>query len=670
MIIEKVKPAISILTIVISSAVVTPVYSAPSSQKDGIEEAEFYSPYVTQNYPNNVYFGDTHLHTNLSVDAYNFANKLGPEVAYRFAKGEEVIASNGMKVKLRRPLDFLVIADHASNVGLMTSLEEEDPSVLKTDIGRRWYTKLQEVKSLEKSDFEESRKLAMAMFMDGFVEEEVVDSVFLKSVWKKNVALADKHNAPGQFTALIGYEWTGWYYNLHRVVIFKDDADLAGKVIPFSQYDSIDPEDLWSYLADYEKTTGGEVLAIPHNGNLSTGVMFALQDAKGNVLSKEYAKMRSRWEPLYEVTQIKGDGETHPVVSPNDEFADYETWALTELSDVDEQEVRSLRDPKARAAEYKNWFRMWESQTNFDWARQFEYARPALKIGLQQQAKIGVNPFKFGMIGSTDAHTSLASADEDNFWGKAPWYYVEQQPSKERVKNLLINDIKNRTHSASGYAAVWAHENTRDSLFAAMKRKETYATTGPRMKVRFFGGWNYNTGDALRPNLAKIGYSGGVPMGGDLTNAPNGKSLRFLIRAVKDPDGANLDRVQVIKGWHDKNGELHEKVYNVALSDDRVEDKNGIVPIVGSTVDISDASYTNSIGDPELAVVWTDPDFDARELAFYYVRVIEIPTPRWTAYDAKFFKIKDIPAEVPMVTQERAYTSPIWYSPSENLEGR
>ena len=400
-------------------------------------------------------------------------------------------------------------------------------------------------------------------------------------------------------------------------------------------------------------------MAIPHNGNLSEGVMFALEDASGSPLSKKYAETRSRWEPLYEVTQIKGDSETHPLLSPRDEFSDFETLFKNKRIQNMGEDAKILR----KLATYNHWVESNSREGNKDWRRTYEYARSSLRLGLQQQSKLGVNPFKFGMIGSTDSHTSLATADEDNFWGK----HAETEPHPKRVTSgwrpAIDSGWPGWRMNAAGYAAVWAEENTREALFAAMKRKEVYASTGPRMTVRFFGGWDYQTEDAFKPNLASVGYKKGVPMGGDLTHAPEETSPNFLIRAVKDPDGANLDRVQIIKGWHDKSGDLHEKVYNVALSDDRKENWRGKVKPVGTTVVIEDASYTNSIGDPELAVVWTDPDFDKDELAFYYVRFLEIPTPRWTAYDAKYFAIKDIPDEVPMVTQERAYTSPIWYTP-------
>jgi len=620
-----------------------------------------YSPHVNQNYPTSVFFGDTHLHTSLSVDAYNFGNKqLGLEEAYRFAKGELVTAHNGMSVRLRRPLDFLAVADHASNMGVMQGLEQENSSLLSSSMSKRWALRLNEISKNSETNPAKMVKLSQKLFVSGFIEGEAANDGFRYSVWKRVTALADKHNAPGRFTAMIGYEWTQVFHNLHRVVIFKDGADKAGEIIPFSQYDSSDPENLWAYLEEYEVKTGGEVLAIPHNGNQSKGVMFALEDAKGNLFSREYAKTRNRWEPLFEAVQIKGDSETHPILSPDDEFADFERMSSDKI--LFEEAKRNRGDTS-----YDYWVEKHSQESDTNWMRTYEYARSGLKLGLKQQAKLGVNPFKFGMIGSTDSHTSLATADEDNFFGKM----TEAEPNVKRITSGWRPLLPGKWPSigwrmnAAGYAAVWAEENTRESLFAAMKRKEVYATTGPRMTVRFFGGWKYGKDDALRPDLASIGYDNGVPMGGDLTNAPKGKSPNFLIRAVKDPDGANLDRVQIVKGWHDKRGELHEKIYNVALSDGRKENRKGKVKPVGTTVNIKDASYTNSIGDPELAVVWTDPDFDKDELAFYYVRVLEIPTPRWTAYDAKYFGIKDIPDEVPMVTQERAYTSPIWYTPSD-----
>ena len=628
-----------------------------------------YSPNADQSYPNNVYWGDTHLHTNLSWDAYASIKKLGPDEAYRFAKGQGIALPNGMTAKLKRPLDFLVVADHAANMGLMQGLEREDADLLDSGVGRAWISQLKDITAIADVDMKKSTELALALRKDIALSVDALNKgSYLLSTWEKTAKLADKHNTPSQFTAFIGYEWTPLNYDIHRAVIFKDDSQKALQLMPFTRNDSSDPEMLWAHLERYEALTGGEVFAIPHNGNISQGVMFALEDANGNALSSDYAKARSRWEPLFEVTQNKGDSEVHPKLSLTDEFADYETVVVNLPEPVDSSS--DDKNTEAVLRHYDSWIKKNRQQQDKTWRYQYGYARSGLKLGLQEHAKLGVNPFKFGMIGSTDSHTALSGVEEDNFW--AQLFYGQ---NKNRLtegwygwglrKNADIFGFFARAwqKSAAGYAGVWAEENTRESLFAAMKRKEVYASTGPRITVRFFGGWDYQPADAFKPNLAEIGYEKGVPMGGDLSNAPDNKSPNFLIRAVRDPDGANLDRVQVIKGWHDTKGELHEKIYDVALSDSRKPNWRGKIKPVGSTVDIQNASYTNSIGDPELAVVWQDPDFNKHELAFYYVRVLEIPTPRWTAYDVKRFGLKDIPEEVPMVTQERAYTSPIWFAP-------
>ena len=393
-----------------------------------------------------------------------------------------------------------------------------------------------------------------------------------------------------------GYEWTPATRdtkspNFHRNIIFEGGPGKACQLLPFSIQDSRNVEDLWAHLDRYERETGGKVLAIPHNGNLSNGRMFLPVDFDGNPIGVEYARTRERWEPIYEMTQIKGDAETHPVLSPNDEFADFETWPRGERPHI--------LPPEERPADFAE-------------RKRHEYARSALMVGLDLQASLGVNPFKFGMIGATDAHTGLATADEDNWWGKHTM--VEANPYRA---------LTTWHYASGGYAAVWARDNTRESIFAAMRRREVYATTGPRMIVRFFGGFDFEAADADRADLAATGYAKGVPMGGDLTAAPAQQSPRFLIRAIKDPDGANLDRVQIVKGWRDRDGRTHERVYDVALSDDRKPTARGNAEPVGNTVD--GASYDNSIGDPELAIVWTDPDFDAGALAFYYVRVLQIP---------------------------------------------
>ena len=463
-----------------------------------------------------------------------------------------------------------------------------------------------------------------------------------KSTWDDTIKAAEEANDPGRFTAFIGYEWTSLVKgnNLHRVVMYRDNGSRAGLMEPYTTVPplgSTNPVDLWKWMAEYEKRTAGQVLAIAHNGNLSNGIMFPEEKAFGTKLGKSYVENRARWEPLYEVTQIKGDGEAHPFLSKNDEFADYETWAIGNLDLSVLKKNEMLRG---------------------------EYAREALKIGMRLEEKLGTNPYQFGMIGSTDSHTGLATAEEENFFGK----HSGGEPNMDRFKHPMakMGDVEYQGYLpvASGWAAVWAEENTRASIFDAMQRKETYATTGSRMIVRFFGGWEYDKQDANSRLPARVGYAKGVPMGGNLPATPKGKKApTFLVAALKDPIGGNLDRVQIIKGWLDAKGKLHEKVYDVAWSGNRKPDANGKLPSVGNTVDVGNATWTNTIGTTELISVWKDPAFDAKQSAFYYARVIEIPTPRWTAYDAKYFKVK-MPKEVPMTTTERAYTSPIWYMPN------
>jgi len=596
-----------------------------------------YSPYLNYNYPDRVFFGDTHLHTSYSTDAGMFGNTLGPDEAYRFAKGETVTSSTGLRTRLLRPLDWLVVADHAENIGLSPMIAESDANLLKSDWGR------------EIHDLVRAGKLGDAYAMWGGGVTTRVDPLagmeeLTRSMWERVTGAAEDHNNPGQFTAFIGFEWssTPKGNNLHRNVIFRDGKDLADRTVPFSVYDSDDPEDLWRWMETYEATTGGNVLALANNGNLSNGLMFDDVTFTGReALSADYATRRMRWEPLYEVTQMKGDGEAHPILSPNDEFADFETW--------DKGSFGSAKDPDMIPR---------------------EYAREALKRGLKYEAELGVNPFKFGMVGSTDSHTSLATTTEDNFFGKVSAVEPTAEPVRfEEMITGYLPDPEGRDYtirhyktSASGLAAVWARENTRRALWDAMKRKEVFATTGTRLRVRIFAGWDFAPEEVDRWDFAKQGYSRGVPMGGDLKNAPDGKAPVLMVRSIRDPDGANLDRVQIIKGWLGSDGETQEKVYNVAWSDGRKLDADGKLPPVGNTVDVEAASFTNSIGEPMLFAYWTDPDFDADESAFYYVRVLEIPTPRWTTYDAKFFGV-DLPEGVPASIQERAYTSPIWYTP-------
>ncbi len=600
-----------------------------------------YSPYPEKDFPNNVYFGDTHLHTSYSTDAGMLGNILGPEEAYRFARGEEVIQSHGLRAQLVRPLDFLVIADHSENLGLAPMIAESHPDLLASEWGRRVHDLVKSGRGTEAFD-------AWLVPMSAR-EDPLPSEAIMRSMWQRLTGVADEYNEPGLFTALIGYEWTSVPNgnNLHRVLVFRDDSEKANQVIPFSQYDSVDPEDLWNWMADYEQNTGGHILAAAHNGNLSNGLMFDdVTLTGGRPLDRDYAERRMRWEPIYEVTQMKGDGEAHPILSPDDEFADFETWDKGSFGPVPKTESMLPR----------------------------EYAREAYKRGLAYEVQLGVNPFKFGMIGSTDAHTSLATTREENFFGKVEPLAPSAEP--DRFYEVILGRLPSTDGSeieqyawqtsASGLAAVWARENTREAIWDAMARKEVYATSGTRLRVRVFGGWDYDAADLDRSDFAEHGYQNGVPMGGDLSDAPSGAAPRIMVRAVRDADGANLDRVQVIKGWLDADGETQEKIYDVAVSDGRAigPDGRSRVP-VGNTVNVEEASYTNAIGDPYLTAFWEDPDFDPAVRAFYYVRVIEIPTPRWTTHDANVFGV-EIPVGAPTSIQDRAYTSPIWYTPGSS----
>ncbi len=601
-----------------------------------------YSPWAGRSYPTRPLFGDTHLHTALSFDAGMVGASLMPEDGYRFAKGEEVTSNTGLRVKLSRPLDFVVVADHSDNLGFAPDFFAGAPNILAVPKGKRWYDMVQEGR------IGEAFSELLVDFGDGTFPEELKyqpGNPAFASAWELIIDAAEEANDPGRFTALIGYEWTSMPNgdNLHRNVIYRGDGDEAIQKLPYTTEEPLgsdDPRDLYQWMADYEEKTGGRLLAIAHNGNVSNGTMFpVIEPNTGREIDLAYAEARQRFEPLYEVTQSKGDSEAHPFLSPNDEFADYETWDFGNMG------LTAAKEPEML---------------------QYEYARSALRNGLMLGEKLGENPYQFGLVGSTDSHLGIPAIEEDNFFGKS----AMSEPSADRWDHVFVENeaaglrVMNWESMASGYAAVWATENTREAIFDAMQRRETYATTGSRMVVRFFGGWNFEAADAHNRAPARIGYRKGVPMGAVLTEAPDGAAPTFLVAALKDPIGANLDRIQIIKGWLDRRGNTHEKVYDVVWGDAesrRIGD-DGKLGTVGSTVDVLNATWTNTIGDSELIAVWEDPDFDPSQHAFYYARVIEIPTPRWTAYDAKFYGVK-MDDEVPMVTTERAYTSPIWYTP-------
>lgn len=591
-----------------------------------------YSPGVRfHDNPKSLLWGDTHLHTNLSADAYMENNRtLSPEDAYRFARGDIVEASSGQKAALKVPLDFLVVADHSEFIGLFAGVAAADSEILDSSLGERWreYYEQGDIKKM----FAEFQSMVM-----GKVEDESTPEV-KNSIWRRVAETADRYNEPGSFSALIGYEWSSSpdANNLHRVVIYRDGAETATQMLPFSAVDSKDPEALWQFMERYEENTGGSILAIPHNGNLSNGLMFSPNNFRGEPIDSRYAETRARWEPVYEVTQIKGDGEAHPKLSPDDEFADYETW------DTGNFNVSGMGKKKQ------------------DGMLQYEYARSALKLGLKLETDIGANPFQFGMIGSTDAHTSLPAVEEDNFFGK----FVESEPVSGRLNSKMKwLGWPNAMISSSGLAAVWARDNTREEIFDAMRRREVYATTGSRIALRLFAGWDYAPEDAQRPDYVDYAYASGVPMGGELHKAPVDKAPALLVVAAKDPNGANLDRIQIVKGWQDEDGSLQEKVYDVAVSDQRtIDPSTGRAQALPSSVDTERATYRNDRGAVELATVWIDPDFDRHEKAFYYARVLEITKPRWTAYDAAHFNTSPEPG-IEMTTQDRAYSSPIWYKP-------
>lgn len=632
----------SLLCLVI--ALPTSSYAAAAGQQAPDSNTRPYSPYADITYPTDVYFGDTHVHTALSGDAGGAGTTLMPDDAYRFARGEQVISNTGLPVKLERPYDFYMITDHSDAMGMITDLIAGAPNIMADPTGREMH-----------EAFKQGGKVAMqatqrliSQFAQGTLSPALnyqPGNPAYARVWGELIQAAEDFNNPHHFTTFIAYEWTSLVKgnNLHRNVIFRDGPERASQVVPYTTtppQGSPNPRDLWAWLQAYEDKTGGQITAIPHNGNLSNGMMFALQDdfADGAPYDKAYAETRQKWERLYEVTQLKGDGEAHPLLSNEDEFADYDNWDWGNL------DLTQAKTPAMLPG---------------------EYARSGLLRGLELQAKLGINPFKFGMIGATDNHVGLSTVDDDNFFGKFPLY--EPNPGRvlheARGNEKLGLGYKGWRYSSSGLTALWSTDNTRGALFDAMQRREAYATTGPRIRVRFFGGWQYEQDDLRHRDLARIGYGKGVPMGSDLAApAPGASAPRFLVYAQRDPMGANLDRVQVIKGWLDARGKPREKVYDVAWSGGRKPGANGKLPAVGDTVDLAIPSWTNTIGAAELGSVWTDPEFDPKLRAFYYARVIEIPTPRWTAYDRVKFKL-DLPAEVPLKTQERAYTSPIWYNP-------
>ena len=598
-----------------------------------------------------VYFGDTHLHTTYSFDAFLNQNfTADPDTSYRWAKGEPVIHPfNRTRVQIGTPLDFLVVSDHAEMLGVMRAIRGE--TIQWEDVGlyasfKRWLA----VRQLNEALDEGTGRAFFARFLPKSAAVKGGDPVAdinnniggiaifgdtsntSSDAWEDIIGAAERHNEPGVFTSLLGWEWSSLPTgaNLHRIVVTPDGGDKASQYIPFGSDQSQYPEDLWQWLADTGERTNSRFISIPHNSNISKGYMFAETTVKGQPITADYARTRMKWEPITEITQIKGDSETHAKFSPDDEFADFETYDYYIQTTKNNTEISPG-----------------------------DYIRPALKLGLALEQKVGANPYKFGFIGSTDAHSGLASPEENNFQGKMA---ADSTPETKAPALGNPTGASGWDMSASGLAAVWASENSREAIYAAFKRKETYATSGPRLRVQFFAGWDFPAGAEASDDFAAIGYQHGVPMGGDLAGTDSGAAPQFLVRAVKDPVDANLDRVQMVKGWVDAAGEQHEMVYNIDWSGDRQLDADGKLPAVGNTVDLKSARYTNTIGQAEFAVKWTDPDFDPAQSAFYYARVLQIPTPRNGLYDSLALGL-DNPPRGAKAIQERAYTSPVWYTP-------
>lgn len=620
-----------------AESVTTDAGSIDSKQVARFFQQKGYSPYAGRAYSTRPLWGELHLHTSWSADAIAAGTRVGPDEALRYAEGKEITSSTGQAVRLSRPYDWMMVADHSDAMGVMSAVLEGKSSLMTDPTLKRWHEGMQ-------AGGEDASKVVMEIITlqgQGKLPEAMTDTKVQMDTWKDMTEIVESHNKPGTFTALIGYEWTSNYgggNNLHRNIVYRDGKALADQVRPLTTFDTEIPNQLWDWMQGYEEKTGGQVLAVPHNGNLSNGLMFSTETPDGKPIDAKWAEARARWEPLYEVTQSKGTSEQHPSLAPADEFANFEIWDKGNLNVVPKEPGMIER----------------------------EYAREALKNGLKLEEEFGTNPFKFGLVGSTDDHTGISSAEENNFFGKFP----ASEPSAERSTGNAFDfegrTVKDWQLGASGLTAVWAEENTRASIWDAMKRKEVYATTGTRMLVRFFGGWDFKPEDVLSRNPGAVGYGKGVPMGGDLTTPDNGaKAPSFLVAALKDSFSGNLDRIQIIKGWLDKEGKPQEKVYNVVWSGDRKLDKDGNLPSIGNTVDVANATWTNTIGSSELITVWQDPDFDPSLKAFYYARVIEIPTPRWTAYDKAYFADAKFSDEVPMTVTERAYTSPIWYTPSK-----
>ena len=605
-----------------AASATTPGASSAQSEppKNPAASAQSQAAALVGNPERDVFFGQTHIHTSWSLDAYVIGTRTGPEESYQYAMGEPIDHPGGYKVKLARPLDFQGVTDHAEYVGMVSLANDPNSPISKLPIAAK-------LKVNKPEDVGTVFKFLASSLAKNEPIKDLLKPELMATVWKQNIEIAEKYYKPGKFTTFVAYEWTAApnNRNMHRNIFFRDSKKVP--LMPFSAIDSSHPEDLWAWM-DGQRKAGNEVLAISHNANLSDGMMFPVDvDSKGRPIDAAWAKERLDNEPLSEVRQIKGTSETHPTLSPNDEFADYELMSY--LIGVDNSTSRPHGS----------------------------YIREAYENGLAMQVARGYNPYKFGMVGASDSHDTAAAYTQSNFFGGHAFADATPQARLAGKSESGMEILKTGT---SGLAGVWAEKNTRESIFDAMRRRETYGTTGVRIKVRLFGGWDYKDTLLDESDWVKTAYRDGVPMGADLL-PKKGAAPTFIVWAVKDPDDANLDRIQIIKGWT-KGGKTFEHVYDVAWSDGRKPDKSGEVPAVKSTVDIKNASYTNTVGAVELKKVWHDPDFDPTLHAFYYVRVLQIPTPRWSTYDAKALGVPP-PSRVSPTVQERAWTSPIWYTP-------
>jgi hypothetical protein len=604
------------------------VFLALSVSIAGAQEAVG-RPGRSANEPNplkNVYFGEQHLHTSASPDAFAVGTRGNWDDAYNYALGKEVkLSTTGQTIKKRTPYDFVGITDHSEYYGVMPMLI--DP---KNPLSKSAFAKKLQDPNAKMTDPTSAVSLILRSILTSIPMEEYVTPEMLKTNWAAFVKTANKYNDPGKFTAFISYEWTSIPNgrNMHRNVYFRDDT---GPAVPFSSFDSYYPEDLWTYQ-EIQRNMGHENLAIPHNGNVSDGWMFSPNEFLGGPMDARYARRQALNEPLFEMLQTKGTSDTHPALSPNDEFADFELF----------NNMINVGQP---------------SQIRYGFFRQ------GLAEGMLLEEKLGSNPYKMGLVGGADSHSAYSNNEEFGFHGSHG--ATDDTPQKRLNPAMSPSGEPAAIVSTAGLTAVWAEENTRASLFDSMKAKETYGTSGTFIRLRFFGSWGYSKNLTTGRDFVKKAYAGGVTMGQDLPKMPKkAKAPTFAVWALKDPESGNLDRVQIIKSFVNKWGRPGEKIYDVAISDGRKVGADGKVPDVGNSVDVKKATYTNDIGDSQLSVVWTDPDFDPAQRAAYYVRVLEIPTPRWTTYDSVRNNLPLSPL-VPATIQERAWSSPIWYTPAK-----